>query len=443
MSSNPQPALRRFKASPGQDLLWNAPKNVRILLGVAGAQGGKTSFGCIWLSNEIQEYLGKGYNYVVVCPTYKVLNQSVLPTWCDIARGYPGQPNKQEGTFPLPDGGKIFFRSATDPDSVIGTPNVKAALIDECGKVSRGSYFAVIERCARLSGRIMLLTTPYGLNWVVKDVIHPFERKQRDDILYVRWSSADNPSYPKEEFERLRRELPHRIFRMRYEGYHDKAEGLIFDDWDDNNWCEQLVLPPETKVYGGVDWGFDHPMALVVRAIVPSKQCYTISIFKKSGLSVTQQLDVIKAKTTQFKVIHWACGHDRPEMTAELGRLGIRAFPYFQMNPNYREVNAGNAKHAELVKKKQIQAFRGIDQWQDLEDEYQTYVWDKDLDVDEYGREKPISINDDLMAAERYCTVGSCHLLTRVVEKAKYPLGWETRIDRFSPKMVRKSIDDY
>jgi Terminase large subunit, T4likevirus-type, N-terminal/Terminase RNaseH-like domain len=434
-------ALRKFKASPGQEVLWKSDK--RLLLGVAGAQGGKTSFGCIWLLREIQRFYGRNYNYVVVCPTYKVMNQSVIPTFLQVCVGLNGQYNKQENTYSLGDGGKVFFRSATDPDSVIGTPNVKAGYIDECGKVPRAAYYAVVERCARLQGRILLTTTPYALNWVVKDIIFPFDRKERDDITYVRWRSVDNPTYPKEEYERLRHELPSRIFRMRYEGYHDKAEGLIFEDWDDSNWCDPFQLPPGTKVYGGCDWGFDHAMALVVRAITPDKNCYTISIFKKSGLGATQQLDVIEAKTKMFHVEHWAVGHDRPEQTLDLTKRRIQAFPYFQINPTLREVNAGNAKHAELVKSKRLRCFKGLDQWQELEDEYQTYVWDKDESQDDRGKEKPVNENDDLMAAERYCTVGSCHLLTRKAEPLKLPLGWETRIDRFRPNQRRRSIDDY
>jgi hypothetical protein len=432
--------LPKFKLSPGQSLLWKSDK--RVLCGVAGAQGGKTSLLVRWIKREILRHHGKGYNYILIGPTFRIIQQSLIPSWMQVSLGLGGTINRQDAAYNLPDGGTLFFRSSTDPDSVIGTPDVKAVGIDEAGKVSRGAYLAAVERCARLQGRICLITTPYALNWIVRDVIHPFERGEREDIFYTRWTSADNPTYPKEEFERLRLQLPARIFRMRYEGFHDKAEGLIFEDWSEDNWVHPFQVP-KWKTVGGIDWGFDHPMALVVRVITPEKECFTVSIFKKAGLSIYQQMDVIEAKTKAFGVDFWSCGHDRPEMIAELNKRGIRAFPYFTMNLNLREVNSGNARHAELIKSRQLKAFKGIDQWQELEDEYQTYIWDKDETEEWRGRERPINENDDLMAAERYCTVGSCHMLPYMVSKSKPPIGWASRIDRWSPKIERKSIDDW
>lgn len=414
----------RFELNPYQSELWDADDKYKILCGIAGAQGGKTSFGARWLLREFWNNLNRSYNYVVVCPTYKVMNQSVLPTWISVTKHLHAEVNKQEAFFPLPDGGKVYFRSATDPDSVIGTPNVKAAWIDECGKVSRSAFYAVIERIARLEGRILLTTTPYALNWVAKEIIMPAERGQRPDILYVRWRSLDNPAYPQSAWDAAKAQLPARIFRMRYEGYHDKAEGMIHADWDELNWLEPFKLPDGTKFYGGIDWGWDHPFALVVRAITPQGECYNVSFFKRSALSTSQQLDMVQAKTGQFKVQMWFCGHDRPDMIAELNNRGIPAVHYFQFAPNLREVIAGDQKLSELIKIKRLRGFKGVDQWQDYEDEIQTYVWDKDIDSDAVKTEKAANGGAfDLMAADRYVTVGTIHYVKEPVLKLVTPLG--------------------
>src|SRR5262245_63080665 len=60
---------------PGQQLAWDSRK--RFVLVLAGTQGGKTSFGPLWLNREIQEK-GPG-DYMVVTPTFPLLNLKALP----------------------------------------------------------------------------------------------------------------------------------------------------------------------------------------------------------------------------------------------------------------------------------------------------------------------------------------------------------------------------
>lgn len=422
-----------FDLNAYQSILWRAYKTPtkKILAGIAGAQGGKTSFGARWLVREFWNNKGKGYNYVVVAPNYKIMNQSIIPTWESVSHKLQGRLNKQEMSYALPDGGHVFFRTATDPDSVIGTPNVKAAWIDECGKVSRAAYYAVVERLARLEGTLLLTTTPYAMNWVAKEIIIPAERGQREDVLYVRWRSLDNPAYPQSAWDAAKQRLPTRIFRMRYEGFHDKAEGLIHADWDEHNWIEPFKLPLDTKYYMGIDWGWDHPMSIVVRAITPESECYDVSFFKRSGLSTTQQIDQIVSKAKMYNSQMAFCGHDRPDMIAELNMRGIAAVNYFAFNNNLREVVAGDQKLSELVKSKRYRAFKGIDQWMDFEDEMQTYVWDKDPDEETIVKERPANSGAfDLLAAARYVTCGTVGFLKEPVLKLVVPFGVSEHVDR-------------
>jgi phage terminase large subunit-like protein len=190
-SSEPT-VVNRYKWGPGQSRLWRADlRQYRTLLACAGEQGGKTILGAYWLKRLIKEHLGRKFNYVVLCPTYKILSQSTLPTFKQAIRNIGGQYNGKEDAWHLPDGGFVFFRSSTDPDSMVGIPNCKAGWIDEAGKCSRASYFGVVGRVARLEGPIILTTTPYSLNWVKRDVIDPYERG-RLDILYCRWPSSSS-----------------------------------------------------------------------------------------------------------------------------------------------------------------------------------------------------------------------------------------------------------
>jgi hypothetical protein len=55
---------------------------------LAGTQGGKTSFGPVWLWREMQ-LRGPG-DYLVVTPTFPLLEMKALPTLLQLFRGWLG-----------------------------------------------------------------------------------------------------------------------------------------------------------------------------------------------------------------------------------------------------------------------------------------------------------------------------------------------------------------
>lgn len=331
-----------------------------------------------------------------------MLQQSTLPKVFEVfgAKEYKAQEKRLE----LSETESVYFRTSTDPDSAEGIPDCVFAWIDEAGKCSRQFAINIRARVARRQGKVLYTTTPYSLGWFWKEVVLPAQRGERPDIALIQFSSVDNPAFPKEEFERQKTLLDDRTFRRKYLGVHERMEGLVFEDFGDKNWADERVFHPNTQYYGGIDYGFDHPLAITIRAIPGDGNMYTCNVFKKSGLTVGQQIDLIKAKHDMFHVKHWFCGHDRPDITQELRTRGIPISSYLEINPKYKEVNAGNQLHAELIRSGKYKIIKEIHQWQDLEDEYQTYAWDRE---DEYtARERPIAVDDDLMSAERYCTIG-------------------------------------
>ena len=423
------------------DLFFADLERYRLLIAVAGEQGGKSVLGSLWLHHQLDEWKPQPANFLICAPTYKVLEQSTRPTFFKLVTKNLGSYNAQDDVLRLKTGGAVYFRSGTDPDSVIGIPDCVAAWIDEAGKCSLGFFQNIQGRVARMQGTVMITSTPYASNWLAKLCK---EAEVRRDILYRRWSSAKNPTYPKEEYERLKNILPAHVFKMRVEGLHDKATGLIFDGWDDLNWVDAPAMDLQgAKYFGGIDWGSNHPFAVTVRAVNEQGQCYGVSLFKGSGLSVTQQLDLIQAKHTQFGVIHWRCGHDRPEMIQELAGRGIPAVNYFEGQPNYREVEPGNMKLAELIKTKKYRVCRGIQYADALEDEYSTYHWDQDDSGELVGKQKPVDENNDLISAERYCTIGTLPYLTTPKDVENVPLGYYDKKDYWKPGGAKKSIDAY
>ena len=95
----------------------------RITLCSTGIQWGKTTVGAVKLKLWVHENPGPECNYIVTAPNYKILQQASLPALLKVFDGC-GEYKKADAIFEMYSGAKIFCRTATDPDSIVGITNV-------------------------------------------------------------------------------------------------------------------------------------------------------------------------------------------------------------------------------------------------------------------------------------------------------------------------------
>lgn len=107
----------------------------RFTIIASGIQFGKTIAGCAWLKMQMHKNPDPDDNFLVCSPTYKILAQSTLPVFMNMNRNC-GKLDKQTFSFRINGGGTVWFRTGTDPDSVVGITKVKAVLCDEAGLFS-------------------------------------------------------------------------------------------------------------------------------------------------------------------------------------------------------------------------------------------------------------------------------------------------------------------
>lgn len=256
----------RYRFHPGQWQAWNSERRYVVVL--AGTQGGKTSFGPPWLHREIQA-AGPG-DYLVVTPSFPLLDKKALPEFRKLFEGYlalgryVASPSRR---FEVSDVGQrrlwgdsgraykttIWFGYATDPDS-LESATVKAAWLDEAGQPSfkAESFEAIMRRLAIHRGRVLLTTTPYYWGWLKER----FWDASDDDVALIRFESIMNPAFPREEWERARRELPPWRFDMFNRARFTRPAGLIYNAFDqDTMTCRPFVIPADAPRYVGLDFG--------------------------------------------------------------------------------------------------------------------------------------------------------------------------------------------
>jgi phage terminase large subunit-like protein len=164
----------------------------RFPLVLAGTQAGKTCWGPIWLSSEI-EACGPG-DYLAATATYDLFKLKMLPemlNWFVHLAGWGRYSPSERLIVNHADDTRIILRSANAPGG-LESATAKAAWLDECGQDSfrLEAWEAVQRRLALNQGRALMTTTPYSLGWLKQQV-------------YDRWRSREpSTSEPRERCRR-------------------------------------------------------------------------------------------------------------------------------------------------------------------------------------------------------------------------------------------------
>lgn len=370
-----------------------------------GTQWGKSLAASQWFRRIIHEEQNPGTNFILGAPTYKILNQSALPYFLNTMRDI-GEYNKGEASFELTRGRKVYVRTEHDPDSVVGIPNVKGYWIDEADKVRLYFWENLQARAASKGARGMLSTSPYSLGWLYKQYIKPYERGKFEDshVKLIQAASWENPYHrlsDPEAKKKQEKEMDSRRFKMVFGGQWGRMEGLVYDCWDDDiNLCPAVQLPSDTVYYGGIDWGYTHPFVLMIRAITPSGHQFGVSEFYKTGLTISDIVEVCKQKKQIYNVKIFFCDPSRPENIEELNRNKVPAVGA------ENDIRLGIDKHYRLIKEGKYKEFIGSCPYAADERESYHYPEPKELKQDQDDEDQlPVDANNHVMDATRYLSV--------------------------------------
>ncbi|MFN8525103.1 MAG: terminase [Chloroflexota bacterium] len=302
-------ATLRWNLHPGQIRAWQSTK--RVTLVCAGSQGGKTSFGPFWLLCQMQRR-GPG-DYLVATPTFPLLELKLLPevkrlfcTLLDIGE-YVGSPSRRivisDAGFqrlwgrerrPDEDAPRILFGYAADPDS-LESATAKAAWLDEAGQrlFKAASFDAIERRLALAQGPILITTTPYDLGWLKVRLWDKWAAAQAAgrpddcDVEVINFPSTMNPRYPREEAERLKRELPAWKYEQFVLGRFSRPAGLIYEKFDSQiHVLPRFAIPTEWPRYLGVDFGEVNTAAVKVALEPSSGRKFVYGAYHAGGVEV-------------------------------------------------------------------------------------------------------------------------------------------------------------
>jgi hypothetical protein len=377
----------------------------KITIAATGIQFGKTLSGVVWLKKYMHRYTSKDDNFIITTPTYKILKQATLPPFMKLNDGL-GRLNKADMCFEMHAGGNVWIRSGQNPDSVVGITNVRAILCDEGGLYSRYFWDNIQARSSFSSCPVCIVTSPYSLNWLYTDFIRKIQQKDpyiMEMCEYVQAASYENPYFPKAEYDQRKLTMDSHRFSMIYGGNFGRMEGLVYKCFDDDvDVIDPIPLPPDTKFYGGIDWGYTDPMVITIRAVLPSGYQYQIAEYYKTQQTIRDVIEMAKSYNSIYKKVIFVCDPSRPEYIQELNANGIIA--YAARN----DIRLGIDYHYDLIANKKYKVFRNTSP--QTIDEYSQYHYPepKNLKPDQGQKDMlPVDIQNHCMDSNRYITMAT------------------------------------
>ena len=389
-----------------------------------GVQWGKTLSGALWLKRHLHTFNNKDDNFIITAPTYKILKQSTLPHFLKVMDGY-GEYKQKDDMFVMHSGGTVYCRTNTQPDSIVGIPNTRAIWGDEAGLFSLYFWETIKGRQSTNNCPIMLTTSPYTMNWIFKDIIRPLKsgKLSSKDVNLIQAASWENPynslSNP-EVRTRQQNTMDPRRYQMLFGGEWGRMQGLVYDCWDDEqNLIEPFEFPPGTRFFGGIDWGYTDPFVFKIRAITLDGLEFGFSEFYKTGLTLPDQMEVVRRALAVWPVERIFCGTDQPGHIEEFNRNKL---PAEGADTGKGSIRRGIDLHYQIIKSRRYKEFAGSCPYTSDERELYHYPEPDDLGPDDDTKEmNPVGAADHTQDVDRYITLGTRHLIIKSQPKIRVP----------------------
>lgn len=269
---------------------------------------------------------------------------------------------------------------------------------------SPGIYTQCITRTVATAGLVMMTFTPEdGMTETIRQFLHDPQPGQH--LIRATWDDA--PHLNEERKAQLLAQYPPHERKMRSEGIPVYGKGMVFPISDDDIVCEPFDIPAHWPRIAGIDFGWDHPTAVVWMAWDrETDNVYVYHEYTKRLHTPQQMAPQIRSVTPWIPVV-WPHdgnknnpGTEGAITTADLYRKeGLKMTPDHFRNPLAPgEKGQGNIKiepgitamlqHMESGK---FKVFSTCTEWFQEKGMYYR---------DDNG--KIVDLNDDLMSATRY-----------------------------------------
>lgn len=297
-----------------------------------------------------------------------------------------------------------------------------------------GLFTQCITRTANTGGRVTMTFTPEdGMTPVIHQFTH--DRKPGMNLIQATW--ADAPHLTQEVQEQLLAVYGEHERDMRSRGIPIFGSGPVFTTMEDEIRVDPFEIPDYWPALAGLDFGWDHPTAVVWLRYDPDSDCaYVVDVYRKSKAVVAIHAAAINARP-RCPVI-WP--HDGYKHEAGSGvtladqyrNSGVQMHPTHFLNPmavgekgqgNYK-VEPGINHMSERLQSGRLKVFSTCYEWFE---EYRLYHREDG---------KIYDVGEDLMSATRYA-VQSLRFAEKIgVGASGFNRGFDSKITHIRSRLA-------
>lgn len=350
-------------------------KNIRVIAHQGGSRSSKTYSICQFLIMRAMD--GDKLTVTIARKSFTWLKTSAMVDFYDVLKGMglynPAAEHKTNHTYHL--NGTEFLFVGLDESQKLRGRKQDVFWINEANECTIDDFR---QASMRTPGQIILDFNPSAKHhWIYEQVL------TRSDCTLIKSTYRNNPFLAdelKREIEGLQFTDPDywRIYGL---GEKGASAELIFPNYE-----LFKQLPPGTSTAYGLDFGFNHPTALV-RVDYRDGELYLTECIYRSHLTLPELTELIKKLNIPKHHTIYADGA-RPEYIDELSRVGN-----FNVKAATKHVTEG------IDRMRRCHLFIQVDSGH-LVKEINNYCWMKDSNG--HLIDQPVKLLDDALDAARY-----------------------------------------
>lgn len=363
---------------------------------MAGRQSGKTFLGAFWFLREIQKAYseGKSGDFLIAAPTLDIVNAGTLKNFRDFLPEDWGEYKVARKEYILFGGRiRIFVRTTDNPDHLEGM-TLLGAWLDEAGQMKEAVWTKIQARLAVHRGKCIMTSTPYATNWYYREV---WKKQILGEVECFTWASSENPTFPKEDFEKYKKELPDHIFKREYCGEFTQPADLVYSDFDeDKHVVEPFDIPDNWRKFAGLDFGFSVPTAVVCIAEDPENKIYYVyKEFYEKEVSLARLSSFLEKEDLEYVFADTQGAQQINELQKYYGNRNVRG-----ADKSPGSVELGIERVSKLLRENRLKFFaRRVP---NTLAEIEVYHRKKDDPDKNSGKDGPVKKKDHAMDALRY-----------------------------------------
>lgn len=191
-------------------------------------------------------------------------------------------------------GSKLQFFSAESKDSIRGF-QFSHCILDEAAFMSDDIWNYVIKPTTMIIGKKVVMTsTPNGAQgFFYQYCTYGFNNELGYKTKHI--NIYDNPFITKDEIEKIKSQIPVRIFLQEYMAQFTDGAGAVFTSY---NKCIIKNPVKTAKVYAAIDWAKTEDYTVLT---ILNDKAQVLYRYRINGMDYTQQVRLIAGKLNEWK----------------------------------------------------------------------------------------------------------------------------------------------